>query len=375
MHFRKGWPAEPEYPLSKKTKFKDVRAVDPTVIDYDLDPGQVVAEKNYWRVHPYVTPQDVEAFVPEFGSDKFWGEFVDVARRRQSKHLERLGGVKPSTFPALDRLHRHPAIPDRYISNILADSGIHNARDLAARVHLDFPSEMGTLCVSHMGSNWRDDLFASTDNLDFATRPLLLADLIGWAPKAVNPTVFALKWHFGQPRPEEVFYAWLVGDEDLCMPDWVDAALIDLYGMNLDLLRGYAEDFLRYDGTNSWTNFTQYTEGSPFHPSCPAMHGGVAGTGDIFPLVYDLDDRSDSVEGDLNRRLMDEIHLTCYNWSHGRDDAGVHFFSDSNLGLEVGSRVMMATLPAKCAEFGADPARVLDIVTANKVDWVCSEAA
>ena len=362
MKFTKGWgDIDPCYPLTEGPDPKKTRLVDPCVVDYDLDPGEVVAEPNHWRVHPIVTPNDIAEYVPEFGSDKFWSEFVDVCRRRQESHLVKEHRTKLSDDPILKRLQDHPNLTsDNYISPLF-NSQITDARVGGSRVHQDFPSELSTLCVPHMQGKWRDGLVPSTDNLDFATRPLLLADVIGWAPKAVNATVFALKWYFGQPRPEEVFYAWLNG-EDIDVPDWVDGILIDLFSDRLKYLRWDANGFLEYNSNIiAQHRFTQYLEGSPFHPSCPAMHGGVAGTNVFFPVLFDLSNSPD---------LRQDLDLACYNWSHFRDDAGVHYRSDSDLGLEVGSRVIRELLPAKLAEFGACPDEVRELIACDIKSWV-----
>merc|ERR1719263_2153745 len=91
---------------------------------------------------------------------------------------------------------------------------------------------------------------------DFVNTHVLLARLAGWAVSVVSPAAFASKWHHGRARPEEV--AWAVARGQLPSAPWAVAQAIQ--AMNL----------------TSAADFTAYPEGSPRHPSYPAMHSAAS---------------------------------------------------------------------------------------------------
>ena len=377
MQFSKGWhDVEPCYPLVEGPDPSKTSLVDPTVVDTSLDVGEVVVERNNYRVHPYVLPDDVACHVPEYGSDQFWVEFVDVVRRRtDTANVRYRYDNDDNNSGVMKDYFKHPDLKDMpLLSDVFAATNFFTAAIGAKWVHKDFPTELSLRCLNHVGfSRWRDDLIPSTNNLDFYSKQIICSELVGWVVRMVNSTAFALKWHFGQPRPEEVFAAWygnLVGSpspeaKNFECPQWVDAALrtcvesINFYDENVKI--SPLQDGNAYSADVISRAFTAYPEGCPNHPSAPAMHGGGAGTNLLLSVLMDFSD-----EPDIKR----QIDLACHNWSHFRDDAGVHYASDSDLGLEVGARIIAATLPTKLAEFGADIDHVSEIIAANKVDWV-----
>merc|ERR550532_860054 len=131
----------------------------------------------------------------------------------------------------------------------------------AQRVRADFPTQYPTELTQRWMSS--DDGFALDANIfhrpecgggvEFVNGAVALGGLIGWAVRTVSPVTFATKWHIGRARPEEVAYSIRSGDLEA---DWETRFL-------LGLLENYSEA----------TGFTAYPgEGSPVHPSYPAMH-------------------------------------------------------------------------------------------------------
>jgi hypothetical protein len=89
----------------------------------------------------------------------------------------------------------------------------------------------------------------------FLRKDFLLTFLNGWAMSVVGPHNFAAKWFAGRARPEEV--VWLIHKGTI-------------KGAPNDIVRSIQQMNLR-----SAAEFTAYDEGSPTHPSWPAMHAAT----------------------------------------------------------------------------------------------------
>ena len=155
--------------------------------------------------------------------------------------------------------------------------------------------------------------------LDFLGEPIRMAAINAWSLEMVGPVNFNLKWHFGVPRPEEV--AWLIylgrlNTEDHGVPE---AIVHDIQNMNLQ----------------NATDFTAYPkDGSPMHPSFPAMHSAGSTCSLWVPAMYDL-----------NPDQYLEALRTDYGVAFARTVAGVHYPQDNIAGLNVGQRVIRERLP------------------------------
>ncbi len=112
-----------------------------------------------------------------------------------------------------------------------------------------------------------------------------------------------------------------------------------------------------------WTSraqdFTAYPEGSPGHPSWPAMHAAASGLSFWLSIVLDL-----TPEQHCQTKLID------YAVAWGRTVAGVHFEDDNIAGLDMGQEVIARLLPEHLAEtYGADLAAVQAKVDAMRFSW------
>merc|ERR1712045_490774 len=173
----------------------------------------------------------------------------------------------------------------------------------------------------------KSHLFPTTGKFDFLRFPVMLSDLVGHAIRMVGPCDFSLKWDVGRARPEEV--AWLIKEGKLQVPAHKE---IDLGQLIEDM------------NFNNATAFTAYMEGSPNHPSYPAMHSAASAAS------FWLD-----VTMDLTEEQLCEARMLDYSISYARTVAGVHYPSDNLAGLMVGQEILAEKLPRYLHdEFGAD---------------------
>ena len=103
-----------------------------------------------------------------------------------------------------------------------------------------------------------------------------------------------------------------------------------------------------------------YAEGSPMHPSYPAGHAVIAGacttllkmfyaeaawstiSNDVWHSVNGTDRVEFDMDGHNALTIHGELNKIAANISRGRDFAGVHYRTDSDLGMELGEKVAMA---------------------------------
>jgi len=103
--------------------------------------------------------------------------------------------------------------------------------------------------------------------------------------------------------------AWKIADDEI-PKEQVPQDLYDaIKGMNL---------------TNA-TSFTQYPEGSPKHPSWPAMHSAASSASLWLAVV-----------ADLTEEQYCEVLRTDHSVAYARTIAGVHYPKDNIAGLNMG---------------------------------------
>ena len=198
----------------------------------------------------------------------------------------------------------------------------HTLAEAAAEVEKDFPTHFPTELVKTFlgeGVTFNDNVIPRVGS-DFVNSQVMLARLIGWAVSVVSPTAFGAKWHEGRARPEEI--AWMIAtrDENVNAPADVETDI-----SNLGLADQYA--------------FTAYTNGSPKHPSWPAMHSAASSASLYLAVVLNLDEL----------QTAEAIALDCAVASF-RTFAGVHYESDNLAGLSIGQEVIRRELPG-CDNF------------------------
>jgi len=155
---------------------------------------------------------------------------------------------------------------------------------------------------------------------------------------------FTFQWFVGRARPEEVVWAIYNG-----------RLTSEVNGVPADLVRTIREDFR----LNRMQDFTAYDEGSPDHPSWPAMHSASSAASLWMPVVMEL-----------TTAQLCEVKAVDYAISYARTVAGVHYPTDNIAGLNIGQEIMARRLPAFLAsKYGSDIAEVQRRVNSLRFDW------
>ena len=216
--------------------------------------------------------------------------------------------------------------------------------DVAEAVHDEFPG----IYHNQMIANWlatpgnavfNNDVIPKTGNKDFIRGPVMLSQMIGFAIRAVGPCDFTLKWGVGRARPEEI--AWKVYQGEFAYEEQAfDEVKNSILDMNL----------------KSATDFTAYAEGSPTHPSWPAMHSAASAASFWLDIVMDLTEEQ-----------LCEARMLDYSVSYARTVAGVHYPSDNIAGLIAGEEILARKLPDLLhEEYGSDKDYVKDLIRKKK---------
>jgi membrane-associated phospholipid phosphatase len=179
-------------------------------------------------------------------------------------------------------------------------------------------------------------------HVEFLRGIVMLAELNTWAWGIVGPHNFGLKYYTGRARPEEI--AFLISERNLTAHDGVPA----------DLLVAIPRKSLK-----KMEDFTAYPEGSPMHPSWPAMHSAVSSASLWLAVVLNL-----TPEQWCQAKLVD------YGVAYARTIAGVHFPSDNIAGLNLGQEVVASKLPGHLAiRYGSDPTVIRQKIANLRFDW------
>jgi hypothetical protein len=299
-------------------------------ITFPLTSDQAAKLRNCNAVSP-VLPSDPQVVVqPDFlpkpthpGDPGFWSEFEQIIDLQAARR----GGAQASEM--LDV----PKIFEGYSMNEAAEA-----------VRADFPNKWPTALAEQFlkeGAKIDRSIIPQRSQADFVNGPVLLARTIGWAVSEVSPSAFACKWNEGRARPESV--AWAVHNGDLDAPPHIKEKVAQM-----KLTK--AEDF------------TAYQEGSPRHPSWPAMHSAASSSSLYMAVVMDL-----KPEQIAEARRLDYAVATF------RSAAGVHYDTDNRAGLALGQEVIAQQLPEMLAEYGADPDAVRAKIEKVRHDWYAYE--
>jgi len=262
--------------------------------------------------------------------DEYWDQLAGVMKL-QIRRIRRGGAL------ARIALKKFP-LPFRWV-----DLSITR---VAGQVHEEYPGMHQALMIEDLLSGLYGRL--ETDNsiipprsrVHFLRGMFALAELNNWAIGRVGPYNFAAKWLVGRARPEEVVAQIQAGNLTR-----VPTAILDL-----------AKKLPR---TTRAEDFTAYPEGSPRHPSWPAMHGAASGLSSWLPVVMDLTPLQQ-----CQAKLID------FAVSYARVVAGVHYEDDCIAGLDMGQEVVARLLPQHMAEtYGADADVVKAKVEKMRFSW------
>ena len=192
------------------------------------------------------------------------------------------------------------------------------------------------------------DVVPSTDVVDFLRGPVMLSHINTWAIATVGPHNFGTKWYVGRARPEEIVFAI---QEEMIPPGAVPLSVRTA----LNILK----DKLGVAAFGDATEFTAYDEGSPKHPSWPAMHS-AASAGSLWMAVV----------MDLTKEQLCQAKAVDYGVAYARTVAGVHYPSDNIDGLKLGQEILARKLPEYLAEvYGSDPDEVEAKIAKVRFDW------
>jgi len=219
-----------------------------------------------------------------------------------------------------------------------------DAYDVAEAVHDEYPgfwqAELIKSLVSQ-GVAADPNIFQFRSVNDFIGSIIRYAELNTWATDVVAQINFRVKWYFGRPRPEEVAYAIYDGT----IPS--SAVPTDIFNTIQSLTLGDATDFTAYD------------EGSPPHPSFPAMHSAASSASFWMSVVMDL-----------TPAQYCQALRTDYAVSFARTVAGVHYPTDNIAGLNLGQEILADRLVDHLVDrYSANRSAAQRKVNAMRFDW------
>jgi len=257
-------------------------------------------------------------------SSPFWKEMVEVT----DMQFKRKQNVKPHTFMPLPKIWQNYTI-----------------HDVAKAVHNEFPGVHHINLIKTLladGATVDRKMIPSLCDHDFLRSVVMLSDMNTWSIAKVGPMNFGVKWYAGRARPEEVAYA--IAQGKIGVTDGVPAKLLnDIKSMGL---------------TNA-TSYTAYPEGSPRHPSWPAMHSAASAGSMWISTVLNL-----------TPEQYCEVQKVDYAISYARTVAGVHYPTDNTAGLNLGQQVLARHLPFYLHQkYGAKRAEIRRKIAKYIFDW------
>lgn len=257
--------------------------------------------------------------------DSFWEEMMEVTMLQLGRRLN----MNPGTVMRL---------PDLW-----SDRDIHF---VAEAVHDEYPGELQVELIEWL---WSQNVTLNTEIIpfrsksDFVGRNVAMASMNTWAIGAVSPFNFYLKWYAGRPRPEEV--AFLIANRNLTVHE---------HGVPPDLVK--LIDQLELTTPMSYTG---YPEGSPRHPSWPAMHSAASSASFWLAVMLNL----------TPEQYCEALRVD-YFTAFARTVAGVHYRTDNIAGLNLGQELMAELLPDHLAQmYGSDPDKVRAKIAELRFDW------
>ncbi|KAL7553722.1 hypothetical protein ACHAWF_017038 [Thalassiosira exigua] len=304
--------------LKSHTDSVSVVALDDWEVS-ELDVVELISEVGGMPPHPS-SSEDGE----------YWDQLAGVMNL-QIKRIRRGGAlarIALKTFP----------LPFRWVD--LSINGV------AAQVHEEYPGSHQATMIEDMLSGLYGRLETDSavipqrSRVHFLLGMFALAELNNWAIGRVGPYNFAAKWLVGRARPEEVVAEIQAGNLS-----YVPTAILD-----------FAKKLPR---TSRAEDFTAYPEGSPRHPSWPAMHGAASGLSSWLPIVMDLTPLQQ-----CQAKLID------FAVSYARVVAGVHYEDDVIAGLDMGQEIVARLLPEHLSKtYGADAEVVKAKVERMRFSW------
>jgi membrane-associated phospholipid phosphatase len=306
-------------------------------------PSSDPSRPEYWKLKP-ILPGD-DCFLEELHKVVK----LQIARKKGDCPTEFYGFPKIMIDGKVDYM-RNIGDPDNYKLSL---------EDIANAVKNEYPVSIQQTFIKEFFKTAPKDSRKIILNLgqpfrsaiDFIGMMVRMARINAWSFEVVAPVNFMLKWHYGMSRPEEV--AWLI-DQEMIEDDLASE-------------QGLVED-IKSLGMESRKDFTAYNKeddnGSPTHPSFPAMHSAGSTLSTWLPALFKL-----TCEEYEQALLVD--HAVAF----ARTVAGVHYEQDNIAGLNVGQRIIREQLPALAArEYGCDETLVRERLDKLSFDWKCFDS-
>lgn len=253
-------------------------------------------------------------------SSPFWDDFREVVQVQE----KRLANVPASTIMSL------PFIWKDFNLTQIADA-VHN------KVLGTYHIEMITKLLA-AGAKVDQEIIPFACAVEFIRGIVMLSFLNTWTVATVAPLNFGIKYYVGRARPEEVAYSIQTGA--ITAPK--------------DIVDAIAERNL-----SAAVNFTAYPEGSPQHPSWPAMHSAASSASLWLAVVMNLTDDQ-----------YCEVKRLDYAISYARTVSGVHFPTDNIAGLNIGQEIIARKLPGELKRmYGSNKSMVKEKIKTLRFDW------
>lgn len=323
-----------DYPISgDKAGFLANSTFCPSVVqadDYEChghDIGEIIANISDGAGSPPYPSSD--STPPLYWNTSFWTQLEDVIDHQ----IQRMSN---ESAPCSDTKHLNK-LPSWW-----QDFSI---KDCADAVHDEFPGiHHIELIKKLLGEGMQTDSSIIPDRCEtpFLRGPVMLGDMNAWSVGVVGPLNFAAKYYVGFPRPEEVF--WKIYTGKLNATHGVPPGIINkVSSFNV----------------TAATNFTAYPEGSPQHPSWPAMHSAASSASLWLAVVGNL-----TAEQECEARKIDNAVASA------RTVAGVHYQWDNCGGLDMGQEFIARFLGDYLEEkYGADKAAVEAKIAQKRFRW------
>lgn len=183
------------------------------------------------------------------------------------------------------------------------------------------------------------DIIPWRTSVQFLRGVVMMYDINTWAIGFVGPHNFLAKWHAGRCRPEEI--VWAIKSRTL--EDIPEDIMSDIQALDI----------------SDATEFTAYPEGSPKHPSWPAMHSAASNISFWLRVLFKL-----------TPQQFCEAKKVDYAVAYARTVAGVHYPGDNIDGLNMGQDIIARELPIFLSEkYGSSINNVEDKVKKMRFDW------
>lgn len=340
MRYKKGTNGQIEYPVNQ-VMINDL-------INSPIDVVSVIGSTSS-RLSIDMDDIPEPSHIDDVDSD-LWNELVDVSKlvfmAKNDVKIGKTGDVIQRE--SIKTILNDPNLEKPFCSRTMIEYyGVDTYRKGAMLVRDDYPLHILVSLAEFLlkrGAKFRK-ILPDVGFQRFTDSMVLSSHVIGWAVHTVSPNAFACKWKHGRARPEEVIHGWLNGDFPNIDPN-IEKQL-NMFINNKDEIK------------NDQNKFTLYSEGCPNHPSYPAMHGAAAGAGLLFPILFDL-----TLEEE------EEVRRTVLNIAMFRNVAGVHYESDSLMGIQIGEMVLAEKLPEFLEGYGAIKSDIEQLILDKKRTWI-----